>query len=80
MEIIRNAKKLQQGLSSLQRSFEMFYRKHVEMGKGLDRATEAYRVGSGHIDRYKKNLTSTLQLEGLQDEIAALPGEAVEEE
>ncbi|PKB67973.1 MAG: hypothetical protein BZY82_01570 [SAR202 cluster bacterium Io17-Chloro-G3] len=80
VEIIRNAKKLQQGLSSLQRSFEMFYRKHVEMGKGLDRATEAYRVGSGHIDRYKKNLTSTLQLEGLQDEIAALPGEAVEEE
>ena len=76
IEIIKSAKELQVGLSSLQRSFELFYNKSEDMGKGIDRAAEAYRVGSNHIDRYKKRLDETLRLEGLQEEAEALPGEA----
>jgi len=45
------------------------------MVKGIERATEAYRVGSGHIDRYKRHLDETLQLEGFQEEVEALPAE-----
>ncbi|MCH8940526.1 MAG: DNA recombination protein RmuC, partial [Chloroflexi bacterium] len=76
IEIIKSDKELQVGLSSLQRSFELFYNKYEDMGKGIDRAAEAYRVGSNHIDRYKKRLDETLRLEGLQEGAEALPGEA----
>ena len=79
VEIIRSAKKLQEGLSSLQRSFDLFYKRYEEIGRSLDRAAEAYRVGNGHIDRYKRHLDDTLQLEGLQEEASALPQETAEE-
>jgi DNA recombination protein RmuC len=79
VEIIRSAKKLQEGLSSLQRSFELFYKRYEEIGRSFDRAAEAYRVGSGHIDRYKRHLDDTLQREGLQEEASALPQETAEE-
>ena len=75
IEIIKSAQELQTGLSSLQRSFQLFYNKYEDIGKGIDRAADAYRVGSGHIDRYKQRLDETLQLEGLQEEAEALPGE-----
>jgi len=76
IEIVKSAKELQVGLSSLQRSFELFYNKYEDIGKGIDRAAEAYGIGSRHIDRYKKSLDETLRLEGLQEEAEALPGEA----
>ena len=79
VEIIRSAKKLQEGLSSLQRSFDLFYKRYEEIGRSLDRAADAYRVGNGHIDRYKRHLDDTLQLEGLQEEASALPQETAEE-
>ncbi len=63
IEIIKNVKKLQQGLSDLERSFGRFYKKHEEIGKNIDRAAEAFRVGNDHIERYKRRLDSTLQLE-----------------
>ena len=72
-------KKIQEKLSALERSFDLFYRKYEDMGKGIERAAEAYRVGSGHIDRYKRHLDETLQLEGFQEEVEALPAETSSE-
>ena len=72
VEIIKSANKLQQGLSELQKSFDFFYRKNEEVGRGIERAAEAYRVGEGHIDRYKRRLDATLQLEGFEEESTPL--------
>ena len=68
VEVARSAKKIQEGLSGLQRSFDLFYKKYEEMGKRIDQAAEAHRVGDGHIDRYKRDLDSTIQLEGYQED------------
>lgn len=65
VEIIDSAKQLQKALTGLETSFDYFYRKHEEIGKSLSRASEAYRVGDGHIQRYKQKLEGTLKLEGL---------------
>ncbi|MFC2061415.1 DNA recombination protein RmuC [Elusimicrobiota bacterium] len=65
IEIIKSAKILQENLSTIQRSFDLFYKKYVDIGKHLKDASEAFRVGDSHIDRYKKKLDSTLQLEEL---------------
>ena len=80
VEIVAKAKKLQEGLSSLQRSFDLFYGRFEDIGKGIDRAGEAYRVGSGHIERYKRRLDETLQLEGLQEETKSLPDTAASQQ
>jgi DNA recombination protein RmuC len=68
VEIISGAKKLQQGLTGLQRSFDLFYIKHEEIGRRVTQASEAYRVGNDHVERYKRRLDTTLQLEGFQEQ------------
>lgn len=68
LDIINNAKKLQEGLAYVQKSFDLFYRKYEDIGKNIEKASESYRVGSGHIDRYKKQLDSTLKLDGMEPE------------
>jgi DNA recombination protein RmuC len=67
IEVINSAKRLQEGLASLERSFDLFYKKYEEMGKRVSQAAEAYRVADNHIGRYKRHLDDTLQLEGFQD-------------
>jgi DNA recombination protein RmuC len=67
-EVIQGAKKLQEGLAALERHFELYYKKHQEIGKAIERASAAYRVGDGHIDRYKRSLDDTLRLDGLDQE------------
>lgn len=69
LEIIKSAKILQEGLTTIQRSFNLFYRKYEEIGKYIEKAQEAYRVGDSHIDRYKKKLDRTLQLEEFQEDV-----------
>ena len=73
VEIVRNAKQLQQGLATLERDFRLFHDRYQDMGKAIERASEAYRVGDGHIERFKRRLDTTLRLEGLQEEMPALP-------
>ena len=73
IEMVTNVKKVQEGLSGLQRSFELFYKRYEDIGKELDKAADAYRVGAGHIDRYKRRLDETLQLEGLEQPAKQLP-------
>jgi DNA recombination protein RmuC len=72
VEIVSQAKRIQEGLSSLQRDFKLFSDRVEDIGKGIERASEAYRVGSGHIERYRRRLDETLQLEGLQDDAGSL--------
>lgn len=81
LEIIKSAKKLQEGLTTLQRSFNLFYKKYEEIGKNIEKAQEAYRVGDGHIERYKRQLDSTLQLqlEEFREEGTALPEKSSED-
>jgi len=73
LEVIKSAKKLQEGLRTLEKSFELFHRKYEEIGRNIEKAQEAYRVGNGHIESYKHQLDSTLQLEDLREEVTALP-------
>jgi DNA recombination protein RmuC len=73
VEIVKSAKNLQKGLISLQRSFEFFYKKFEEIGKNLNSAQEAYRVGSNHIEKYKHTLDDTLQLEIFQNDVNVIP-------
>ncbi len=80
VEIVTKAKRIQEGLSSLQRDFRLFSDRFEDIGKGIDRASEAYRVGSGHIERYQRRLEETLQLEGLQEETKSLPNSAENQE
>ena len=70
-EVIKSAKKLQEGLATLERSFDFFYKKYEEMGRRVNQAADAFRVGDGHIGRFKRNLDETLQLEGFQEESTA---------
>ena len=68
VEVYSNARKLQQGLAELQKSFEFFYSKYEEMGRRITQTSEAYRVGNDHVERYKRRLDTTLQLEGFQEQ------------
>jgi len=63
IEIAREAKKLQESLIKVERDFDRFYKKYDSIGKALDSAREAYRVGDDHVQRFKRNLESTLKLE-----------------
>ncbi|MCH8327405.1 MAG: DNA recombination protein RmuC [Candidatus Marinimicrobia bacterium] len=63
VEIMENARNLQQGLAKLERNFDLFFKKFQEVGKGIDKATEAYRVGEGHIDKFRRDLETTLALD-----------------
>jgi len=63
VEIIRSAKKLQQSLTDLERSFDRFYAKYQDMGKRINQAAEAYRIGDDHVQRYRQRVNATLQLQ-----------------
>jgi len=67
MEIITSARKLQEGLKTIERSFDFFYKKYESIGTNIENASEAYRIGNDHIQRFKRRLDSTLQLEQLQE-------------
>ncbi|MGB2629650.1 MAG: DNA recombination protein RmuC [Candidatus Omnitrophota bacterium] len=63
IEIAREAKKLQESLSRIEKDFSFFHNKFEQIGKALAGASKAYETGEGHIRRFKKNLESTLKLE-----------------
>lgn len=79
LEIVKSAKKVQEGLTTLQTSFESFYKKYEEIGKHIEKAAEAYRIGDGHIERYKRRLDSTLRLEEFHGDTNSLPERPSEE-
>lgn len=63
IEIARDAKKLQDSLSKVEKDFEFFYRKFESVGKAVEKASDAYRTGDTHVQRFKKNLETVLKLE-----------------
>jgi DNA recombination protein RmuC len=63
LEIIKSVKKIQNGLAELERVFDLFYAKYEEIGRSIEKAAESYRVGDGHIKKYKAKLDNTLKLE-----------------
>lgn len=70
IEIVKEARKLQEGLLKVEKDFTSFYRKFEIIGKSLDNASKAYEVGDGHVKRFKRNLDSTLKLdERFQSEV-----------
>ncbi|MBN1663584.1 MAG: DNA recombination protein RmuC [Deltaproteobacteria bacterium] len=80
LDIIKNARELQEGLAALEKSFGLFYNKYEEMGRQIEKIQEAYRLGNNHIERYKRRLDGTLRLEGFREESGALPDKADEED
>ncbi len=63
IDIVKNARHLQVGLAALERNFDLFFKKFEEVGKGIEKASEAYQVGERHIKRFKNNLGETIGLE-----------------
>ena len=68
VEIVKNVQKLQKGLVALRKSFDHFYKRYEEMGKQIEKASESFRTGDRHIDRYRRHLESALRLESVPDE------------
>ena len=63
LEIIKSAKKLQEALVKIERNFKNFYTKYEEIGLLLEKASNAYRLGDTHINRFKTSVESTIQLD-----------------
>ena len=63
VEIAKEARKLQESLSRIEKDFSFFHNKFEQIGKALGSASKAYETGEGHIKRFKTNLESTLKLE-----------------
>ena len=80
VEIVRNARQLQDALATLERDFRLFHERYTDMGRAIEKASEAHRVGDGHVQRFKRRLDSTLQLDGHREEAAALPEQREGEE
>ncbi|MBD3344019.1 MAG: DNA recombination protein RmuC [Chitinivibrionales bacterium] len=78
IEIIKSAKKLQNQLKQMQKSFDGFYKKYEDIGKNLTKASESFRIGDDHILRYKQRLDNAVKLEVKNDEEKALPEEGDE--
>jgi DNA recombination protein RmuC len=76
-EVVKNARRVQEGLAKLDRSFDLFYKKYDEIGKRIEAVSEAYRIGDGHIGRYKRSVEETLQLEALQPSPITEPPEGL---
>lgn len=68
LEVVEHARTLQKYLKDMENSFSLFYRKFEDMGRQVNKAAEAYRVGENHITRYRETLGKTLSLELLSEE------------
>jgi len=79
LEIIKSAKKLQEGLTSIEKSFDYFYQQYTNIGNFIDKANKAYHQGEDHITRYKKRLDNTLQIEALKKDIHSIPEDRSDE-
>ena len=63
IDIAREAKKLQDSLSKVERDFDHFYKRFEFIGKAIENASSAYEVGDGHIKRFKRDLEATLKMD-----------------
>jgi DNA recombination protein RmuC len=63
IEIIEHAKEIREKLINLEKNFNNFFSKFEEIGKNIEKASEAYRIGEGHIIRFKTKLDTTINFE-----------------
>lgn len=63
IEIAKEAKKLQELLSRLERDYGYFFKNFEDIGRALDKAAKCYNTGKGQVERFKKNLDSALMFE-----------------
>ena len=63
IEIVKEAKQLQESLVKVEKDFAFFYKMFKNIGKNLENAVESYRKGDAHIKRFKNNLKTTINLE-----------------
>jgi DNA recombination protein RmuC len=72
-ELARNIEKTVEQIRSAQKSFSFFQRKFEDVGKGLEKAQQAYSTATGHLNRYANRVVN------LTGEPAAEVGENGEE-
>ncbi|MBD3427296.1 MAG: DNA recombination protein RmuC [Candidatus Omnitrophica bacterium] len=63
VEIAKEAMKLQEILSKIEKDYTYFYSNFENIGKALDKAAKSYNTGKTHVQRFKKNLDSALRFE-----------------
>jgi len=73
LEIIKSARQLQEGLSSIEKSFDFFYKHYLNIGDQIDKAAKSFDLGREHITRYKSRLDKTLKIESLQNHTHSIP-------
>ncbi|NQT32411.1 MAG: DNA recombination protein RmuC [Candidatus Omnitrophica bacterium] len=67
IEIAKEARKLQAMLTKVEKDFGFFYQNYESIGKALEKASKCYDTGNDQVQRFKKNLDSTLKFE-IQDQ------------
>jgi DNA anti-recombination protein RmuC len=73
-EMARNVERTVEDVRKAQRHFELFQERFEDVGRGLDRAQEAFRTASTHLGRYSGSVSRlTAQPEPLRG--ADPPGE-----
>lgn len=60
IEIVKEAKKIQELLSKVEKDFNLFYKKFEAIGRSLETASGAYAVGEGHAKRFKRDLENAV--------------------
>lgn len=63
LEVIEQARELQNALGKLERHFDLFYKQYESIGKEVQKAAKAYDVGDKHIRRFHESLKSVINLE-----------------
>lgn len=63
VELLTNAKKLQEGLKGVEYSFEKFYERFQDVGNNLVKAADAYQKGDDHVQRFKERVDKVLALD-----------------
>ncbi|WP_418791553.1 DNA recombination protein RmuC [Phosphitispora sp. TUW77] len=63
MEVLRQARTIQEKLVKLETRFDYFYKQYEIIGRELDKASEAYRKGDRHIGLFKRVLDETIRLD-----------------
>jgi len=72
-EFSKNVEKTLEQIKQAQRSFGLFQKKFEEVGKGLEKAQEAYGTAAGHLNRYTNKVVK-LTGETVPEIEAAPPG------
>lgn len=63
LDIIKNAKELQEALTKIERNFKYFYAKYEEIGAAIEKSQNAYKTGDTHIKRFKDSIESAIKLD-----------------